>query len=426
MLLVANSFMFSQCVTGDCENGYGEAKLKGGDSYTGYWKNGQFNGKGLYKFKDGSYWDGEFNNGFFDGYGTHFDSSDSTFTICYWEKGRINDGKVVIKKGNQIYYDGEMKDGRYNGPGILNDEDGDKYEGNFKDGLPDGIGKYEYADGSNYEGNFKEGRPDGLGKYEYADGGKYEGNFKNGDWDGIGKLYTASGDMYDGQFRNGKFEGYGKYFYADGNRYEGEFKNMLFNGKGILYYKDGTRFDGNFVNDIKEGFGTMYFANGGKQEGNYKNGEFVPVAEFNKSLSNNQASLTGNATSNIIKLVKTESNLYEIPIKINNVLNINFLMDTGASELFLTADVILTLIRTRTITEDDILEGGYYTDAQGNVNYNVRFNIKEIEIGGYKIPNVAAGVADKLEANNLLGQNVLIQLKKFTIDYENETFTIVD
>jgi len=232
--------------------------------------------------------------------------------------------------------------------------------------------------------------------------------------------------MYEGPFLNGKFDGVGKYFSADGSRYEGEFKAGLFHGKGILYSSDGSRFEGTFINDKRDGYGIDYFAKGGKLEGLWKNNEFIPVKDMLKSQNTPDLVSAGNNASNIIKLVKTESNLYEIPIKVNNVLNINFLMDTGASELFLTADVVLTLIRTRTITDADILEGQYFTDAQGNVNYNVRFNIREIEIGSHKIKNVAAGVADKLEANNLLGQNLLIKLKKFTIDYENETFTIAE
>ncbi len=402
-LMLINIPLFSQCVSGDCKDGYGVYKHKNGDSYEGYWKYGRLNGKGKYLFKSGDYQEGEWVNDSFEGYGTYFSSSDTSCTICFWENGRIKDGKVVIKKGNQIYYDGEMQNGRYQGYGILNDDDGDKYEGYFKDGRQNGIGKYLYADGGKYEGNFKDGRPGGLGK-----------------------LYSANGDMYEGPFVNGIFEGNGKYFYADGSRYEGEFKNGSFNGKGILYFAStGTRFEGSFIDDKRDGFGTEYYAKGGKREGNWKNDEFLPLAEILKSQSSSEILPAGINNSYVIKLVKTESNVYEIPIKINNVLNINFIMDTGASELFITADVILTLLRTRTITDSDILDGGYYTDAQGNVNYNVRFNIKEIEIGGYKITNVAAGIADKLEANNLLGQNVLIQLKKFTIDFENETFTII-
>lgn len=66
-----------------------------------------------------------------------------------------------------------------------------------------------------------------------------------------------------------------------------------------------------------------------------------------------------------IKLTKI-GGVYEVPVKLNGVLNINFIFDSGASEVSITPDVALTLLRTGTIRENDWLPGRYYQLADGS------------------------------------------------------------
>ena len=46
--------------------------------------------------------------------------------------------------------------GKQNGNGNFNFQNGDKYSGDFKDGLLSGQGKMTYSNGDNYEGKFNE------------------------------------------------------------------------------------------------------------------------------------------------------------------------------------------------------------------------------------------------------------------------------
>ena len=48
---------FGQCISGDCENGYGTYMYSGeweGDKYVGEWKDGLKNGRGTYTYADGT------------------------------------------------------------------------------------------------------------------------------------------------------------------------------------------------------------------------------------------------------------------------------------------------------------------------------------------------------------------------------------
>ncbi|MEJ6749001.1 MAG: hypothetical protein QNK60_03645 [Flavobacteriales bacterium] len=60
-----------QCVSGDCENGYGTYTWSSGDIYKGEWKAGFKEGKGTYTWDNGSKYVGEYKNGNFHGQGTY-------------------------------------------------------------------------------------------------------------------------------------------------------------------------------------------------------------------------------------------------------------------------------------------------------------------------------------------------------------------
>ena len=66
------------------------------------------------------------------------------------EDGR---GRYVFPNGNR--YDGEYRDGKENGQGVLVWEDA-KYDGAWKDGRPHGIGVFTSVD-ERIEGQWKEG-----------------------------------------------------------------------------------------------------------------------------------------------------------------------------------------------------------------------------------------------------------------------------
>jgi len=123
--------------------------------------------------------------------------------------------------------------------------------------------------------------------------------------------------------------------------------------------------------------------------------------------------------TNTIKLVKTESGLFEIPVVLNGVLKINFIFDSGASEVSLSPDVALTLIRTGTVTDNDFLPDQTYTFADGSSAKSKRFLIKKLIIGNQSLTNIEASISNSLEAPMLIGQNVLNKLGSITIDYDN-------
>jgi hypothetical protein len=102
------SSSFAECISGDCDNGYGIYLWDGGDKYDGDWKNGEMYGHGAYYFGD---------------------------------------------SGNR--YAGEVKNGFRDGLGKFTWADGDQYIGEFKANQMSGYGMYIYSDGTIESGIWK-------------------------------------------------------------------------------------------------------------------------------------------------------------------------------------------------------------------------------------------------------------------------------
>ena len=104
-----------------------------------------------------------------------------------------------------------------------------------------------------YEGQVKDGKPHGQGIIHFAydneyHGETYEGTFKEGVIHGSGTMIWTgpfAGERYEGEHRDGEPNGQGTYYGASGNRYEGEFRDGLHHGQALIIRKPGMSIRGN-------------------------------------------------------------------------------------------------------------------------------------------------------------------------------------
>ena len=130
-----------------------------------------------------------------------------------------------------------------------------------------------------------------------------------------------------------------------------------------------------------------------------------------------------NKIANSIKLQK-KGGVYEVPVELNGVLKINFIFDSGASDVSISPDVALTLMRTGTIKESDWLPGAFYSFADGSTAKSERFKLRSVKIGNKTVYDVTCSIANSIEAPMLLGQSVLSKFGKYSFDYRTETLII--
>ena len=112
-----------------------------------------------------------------------------------------------------------------------------------------------------YEGEFRDGKRNGRGVITFASGARYEGEFRDDKFNGRGVYTSANGDRYDGEHRDDKLNGRGVITSANGNRYEGEFRDGKRNGRGVITFANGNRYEGEFRNGKPNGYGVFTFAN---------------------------------------------------------------------------------------------------------------------------------------------------------------------
>ena len=191
-------------------------------------------------------------------------------------KDNIPNGKGIKYYSNgNIQYEGDFKDGKFEGNGKFYYDDGDYFIGEYKYGLRNGKGKKYLKNGNLcFEGEYINGKAEGYGKDIWEDGEYYIGQYKNGIMNGKGIYYYSNGKIkYEGEYVNGKYEGNGKYIWEDGIYYIGQEKNGLMHGKGTLYYSNGNiKYEGDFINDVYEGNGKYIWEDGEYYIGQWKNG----------------------------------------------------------------------------------------------------------------------------------------------------------
>ena len=151
------------------------------------------------------------------------------------------------------------------------------YDGEWREGKRHGHGVMRYAAGDCYEGCFVEGKKHGRGKCVYADSGMYDGEWSMGEWHGRGKVQWANGNTYEGGFAVGVVSGKGKFVWANGGSYEGEYSQGQKHGRGLILYavggepsipgldyfwNAGDKMDCGFKHDVRHGTCTYTFFNG--------------------------------------------------------------------------------------------------------------------------------------------------------------------
>jgi clan AA aspartic protease (TIGR02281 family) len=115
-----------------------------------------------------------------------------------------------------------------------------------------------------------------------------------------------------------------------------------------------------------------------------------------------------------IPLLKMSGGLIA-PVVINNALKLNFIVDSGASDVSIPADVFSSLVRANTVTQADITGNRNYKNADGEIFQSKTFVIRSLKIGNIEAPRVQAKVSPS-NAPPLLGQSFLKRFKSWSID----------
>lgn len=131
-----------------------------------------------------------------------------------------------------------------------------------------------------------------------------------------------------------------------------------------------------------------------------------------------------NARSQTVIQMKSEGGVSIIPCKVNG-LKLNFIFDTGASNVSISMTEASFMLKNEYLFKEDIIGTSNYLDANGNISAGVNIILKEIEIGGLKLYDVKAAVVANMKAPLLLGQSAISKLGVVQLDLSSNTLTIL-
>lgn len=112
-----------------------------------------------------------------------------------------------------------------------------------------------------------------------------------------------------------------------------------------------------------------------------------------------------------------------LPVTINGMLPLDFVVDSGSADVSIPADVASTLMRTGTIDGGDFIGNQTYVLADGSEMPSARFLIRSLKVGNLTIKNVTASVTG-VYGHPLLGQSFLKRFKSWSIDNERQELVL--
>jgi hypothetical protein len=104
-----------------------------------------------------------------------------------------------------------------------------------------------------------------------------------------------------------------------------------------------------------------------------------------------------------------------VPVVINGALQLGFVIDSGAADVVVPIDVVMTLLRTGTLRDGDFLGSQTYVLADGSRLPSRQFRIRSLKVGDTVLQDVTGSVSP-VSGEPLLGQSFLGRFHSWSID----------
>tara|TARA_R110002033_G_scaffold170345_1_gene212633 strand:- start:116 stop:1087 length:972 start_codon:yes stop_codon:yes gene_type:complete len=113
--------------------------------------------------------------------------------------------------------------------------------------------------------------------------------------------------------------------------------------------------------------------------------------------------------------MKKINGILQIPCKVNGI-PMNFIFDTGATDVSLSITEAKFLIKQGLLTKNDFVGNVNYRIANGDIVEGTQINLKTINIGGIILKNIRASIMHEQNSPLLLGQSAISKLGPYTVD----------
>jgi clan AA aspartic protease (TIGR02281 family) len=184
---------------------------------------------------------------------------------------------------------------------------------------------------------------------------------------------------------------------VNGDKYVGEFRDNVYDGQGTLFAPDGSV----------------------KEVGLWRSSQFIQTTAKTPIEGEDKVP----ALSPSVVPLKQEGGTFVVPVLINDVIKLNFTIDSGAADVSLPADVVSTLIRAGSLKSSDFTGEQVYKLADGSTVPSATFVIRSLKVGERVLENVKGSVAS-INGSLLLGQSFLSRFDSWSIDNKRQVLLL--
>lgn len=121
--------------------------------------------------------------------------------------------------------------------------------------------------------------------------------------------------------------------------------------------------------------------------------------------------------------LEEDGGTFVVPVIINDAIRLKFTVDSGAADVTIPADVVMTLVRTGTINDSDFIGRKTFVLADGSTVPSAEFRIRSLKIGSLTLENVTGSVSN-VNGTLLLGQSFLSRLASWSMDNQRHVLLI--
>ena len=123
--------------------------------------------------------------------------------------------------------------------------------------------------------------------------------------------------------------------------------------------------------------------------------------------------------------IEAHAGAYVVPVVINGILELKFIVDSGAADVSIPGEVAAMLKRLGTLSDKDLLGQKIYVLADGSKVPSEIYRISSLKIGGLVMQNVTVRIASE-KSGLLLGQSFLSRLSSWSVDNNRQILIIND
>ena len=123
--------------------------------------------------------------------------------------------------------------------------------------------------------------------------------------------------------------------------------------------------------------------------------------------------------------LKKDGGVYVVGVRINRAITLDFIVDSGASDVQIPFDVAMTLARAGTVSRSDSIGDREYRIGDGSTLRSDRFILRELEVGGRVMQSVVASIGPA-KSDLLLGQSFLARFRSWSVDNSRHVLVLGD